>query len=137
MSTPNQNEYLLLFRGNEWPKGLSPEEIENVLNRFRAWFDGLMAEGKCKGGQPLEPAGGKIVSGKKGRVVADGPFAEAKEEIGGYFLLTVATMDEAVAIARQCPSLDYGAVVEVRQVAENCAQRAQLQASRELANAGA
>ena len=66
---------------------------------------------------------GKIVSGKKGRMVADGPFAESKEAIGGYFYLQVADMNEAVEIARQCPGLDYGAIVEVRPVAEMCTAR--------------
>ena len=115
--TPNQ--YLLLFRGIDWHKGLSPEQIQNVMNQWRNWFERLSQEGKVKGGHPLE-ADGKVVSGKKGRVVADGPFAEAKEAIGGYFMLQVETMDEALAIARECPGLDYGAIVEVRQIAEVC-----------------
>ena len=115
--TPNQ--YLLLFRGIDWHKGLSPEQIQNVMNQWRNWFERLSQEGKVKGGHPLE-ADGKVVSGKKGRVVADGPFAEAKEAIGGYFMLQVETMDEALAIARECPGLDYGAMVEVRQIAEVC-----------------
>ena len=128
MSTPNQNEYLLLFRGNDRHKGLSPEEMEKVMNQWMAWFNRLTAEGKCKGGQPLEREGGKIVSGKKGKVVADGPFAEAKEEIGGYFLLHVDSIDEAVAIAKQCPGLDYGLIVEVRQVADMCPMKAEVEA---------
>ena len=56
---------------------------------------------------------GKVVSGKQ-RTVADGPFAESKEAIGGYFYLTVADENEAIEIAKQCPGLEYGAVVEVR-----------------------
>jgi hypothetical protein len=79
----------------------------------------LTEQGKVKAGQPLEREG-KIVSGKKGRVVADGPFAESKEAIGGYFLLQVDTLAEAVAIAKECPGLDYGTTVEVRPVAEVC-----------------
>jgi hypothetical protein len=134
MSTQNQNEYILLFRGTDWHKGLSPEEMEKVMNQWMTWFNKLTAEGKCKAGQPLEREGGKIVSGKKGKVVADGPFAETKEEIGGYFLLTVPTVDEAVAIAKQCPGLDYGCVVEVRQVAETCPMKDEIQ-SRKLETA--
>jgi hypothetical protein len=128
MSTQNQNEYLLLFRGNDWHKGLSPEEMEKVMNQWMTWFNQLTTEGKCKAGQPLEREGGKIVSGKKGKVVADGPFAEAKEEIGGYFLLQVADVDEAVAIAKQCPGLDYGCIVEVRPVADMCPMKDEIQA---------
>jgi len=73
MSAPNKNEYILLFRGTDWHKGLSPEEMEKVMNQWMAWFNRLTEEGKAKAGQPLE-RGGKIISGKKGRVVADGPY---------------------------------------------------------------
>jgi hypothetical protein len=120
MSTEKSNEYMLLFRGSQWDKGLSPEELQKVLGQFMGWFEKLNQEGKLKAGQPLEREG-KIVSGKNGRVVADGPFAESKETIGGYFLLQVADMDEAVAIAKACPTLAYGTIVEVRPVAEECA----------------
>ena len=112
-------EYLLLFRGGQWDKGLSPEQLQQSMDQFMGWFERLKAEGKCKGGQPLEREG-KIVSGKNGRTVADGPFAESKEAIGGYFLLTVESLEEAVAIAKQCPILEYGSTVEVRPVAEEC-----------------
>jgi hypothetical protein len=52
--------------------------------------------------------------------VVDGPFAEAKEAIGGYFLLSVANLDEATEIAQRCPSLRHGMSVEVRPIAEAC-----------------
>jgi hypothetical protein len=95
----------------------------------------LASQGKVKAGHPLEP-GGKIVSGKNGRVVADGPFAESKEAVGGYFLLEVGSMDEAVMIAKNCPGLPYGCVVEVRQVAAICPCSSQIKES-ELAAAAA
>jgi|ERR1041385_5470802 hypothetical protein len=119
MNTETQNGYMLLFRGTDWHKGLSPEQIQIVMSQWMSWFDRLTREGKVKSGHPLEREG-KVVSGKKGRVVADGPFAEAKEAVGGYFLLQVNTLDEALAIAKECPGLDYGAIVEVRPVAEAC-----------------
>ena len=119
MNNETSNEYILFFRGNDWTKGLSPEQIQEIVGKWKAWFDRLTEQGKAKAGQPLEPSG-KVVSGKGGRVVADGPFAESKEAVGGYFLLTVNSIDEAVAIAKGCPGLDYGAVVEVRPVADMC-----------------
>ena len=112
-------QYMLLFKGNEWYRKLSPEQAQQVTEQWMAWFNGLLSEGRAKAGSPLEPEG-KIVSGKKGRIVADGPFAESKEAIGGYFLLQVNSIEEAVAIAQACPGLDYGAVVEVRPVAAAC-----------------
>lgn len=113
------NEYMLLFRGTVLEQELSPQAIQDMMTRWVAWYDGLVAEGKALAGQPLTTEG-KVVSGK-GRNVADGPFAESKEAIGGYFLLKVAGFDEALAIAKLCPGLDYGISVEVRQVAERCA----------------
>jgi hypothetical protein len=84
MSTQSNNGYLLIFRGTDWYQGLSPEQMQQVADNWMAWFNRLKAEGKCAGGNPLEREG-KIVSGKS-RVVSDGPFAESKETIGGYFL---------------------------------------------------
>jgi hypothetical protein len=119
MSAKNDNGYMLLFRGNAWQKGLSPEQMQKVANDWMAWFKSLIEKGTAVAGSPLEPEG-KIISGKNGRVVSDGPFAESKEAIGGYFLLKVKTMDEALTIARLCPGLPHGAVVEVRPVADAC-----------------
>ena len=136
MSTQSNNGYMLVFRGTDWCKGLSPQEMQQVGTEWMAWYKRLSDEGKVIGGNPLEPAG-KIVSGKGGRVVADGPFAESKEAIGGYFLLQVASEDEAVAIAQQCPGLPYGVRVEVRPVAAICPAAAQAQAHLEPELAGA
>ena len=119
MSTKSQNGYMLIFRGTDWYKGLSPEQIQQVADNWMAWFNRLKEEGTAIAGNPLEREG-KIVSGKNGRVVSDGPFAESKETIGGYFLLKVSALDDAVAIAQQCPGLPYGIRVEVRPVAAEC-----------------
>ena len=120
MSTENnKSEYLLIFRGTDWDKGLSPEEIQKVTGEFMAWFQGLLREGTAKAGQPLEHQG-KIVSGKKGRTVADGPFAESKEAIGGYLLLRTVDFAEAVTIAKTCPTLHHGVSIEVRPVLDEC-----------------
>ena len=130
-----KSEYMLIFRGNDWHKGLSPEEMQKVVDQWKGWFDRLTEQGKAIAGNPLEREG-KIVSGKNGRVVADGPFAESKEAIGGYFLLQVNSLEEAVAIAKECPGLPYGVKVEVRPVAEECPLVAEL-AGAQLANANA
>lgn len=119
MSNQSENGYLLIFRGTDWHKGLSPEQMQQVVGDWMAWFERLGREGKVAGGNPLENEG-KVVTGKGGKFVADGPFAEAKEAIGGYFLLTVKSEAEAVAIAQQCPGLPHGAIVEVRPIAGIC-----------------
>jgi len=119
-NTQGNSEFILLFRGTDWHKGLSPEEIQEVVKQMYAWFDRLTAQGKAKIGKPLFPEG-KVVSQKRGRTVADGPFAESKEAIGGFFLLEVGSLDEAAEIAKEFPGLNYGATVEVRPVAPECA----------------
>jgi len=133
-----KSDYLLLFRGNVWDRGLSPAQLQKVVSDWYAWFERLKKEGKCIGGNPLEMEG-KVVSGKQGRTIADGPFAESKEAIGGYFYLQVADENEAIEIAKQCPWLEYGSVVEVRPVAEECSirQRAEEYSLGQLAGARA
>jgi hypothetical protein len=132
----SKNGYMLIFRGNDWHKGMSPEQMQQVSDQWMAWFKRLTDGGKCIAGNPLEPKG-KIVSGKNGRVVSDGPFAESKEAIGGYFLLKVDTMEEAVSIAQQCPGLPHGAKVEVRPVMADCPMSAEGQAALQMAEAHA
>ena len=103
MSRQDENGHMLLFSSNEWYKELSHDEIQKVINQTKAWFDRLNAQGKVKAGQALARKGA-IVSGKNGRLVSDGPFAESKEAIGGYLLLDVETLEEAIAIARTNPA---------------------------------
>ena len=123
MSTAtSKSDYMLLFRGTDWEKRLSPEQHQRVVSDWVTWFERLKQEGRCTGGHPLH-AEGKLVSGKNGHIVTDGPFAESKEAIGGYFYLQVANIEEALAIAKKCPGLEYGCMVEVRPVAVRCADR--------------
>ena len=120
MSTSNNKTDCILFlRGTGWDKGLSPEEAQKTMAKLVSWMDGLSQKGIFKGGQPLENLG-KTISGKSGKNVADGPFVESKEVVGGYMLIQVDDFDEAVEIARGCPLLDHDAVIEVRPVAEVC-----------------
>ena len=117
MNEQKQNEYMLLFRGPHWDEGVSPEELQQRMNKVMAWFDGLKQRGIVKAGQPLGPEG-KTVS--RGRAVSDGPFTESKEAIGGYLLLQLDSFDEALAIAKSNPTLEYGNTIEVRPVLEEC-----------------
>jgi len=119
-----------LFVGRDWHRVLSPERMQKVSEAWRAWFKRLTDEGKAAAGHPLGFAG-QGVSGKH-RVVTDGPFAEAKEAISGYFMLDVATMDKALASA-QCPSLPFGAKVEVRPVLAECPFNREYEIEEELA----
>lgn len=112
-------EYMLLFRGPHWDRGLSPQELQTAMDQVMAWFEGLNQRGKVKASQPLG-AQGRIISGANGGLVVDGPFAESKEAVGGYLLLQAVGLNEAVEIARSMPTLKYGITVEVRPILGEC-----------------
>ena len=120
-------EHLLLIRGTHWNHGMSPDELQRVMTDFYAWVDTLTQKGIHRGAQPLMEEG-KLVAGASGNSVTDGVFAESKEAIAGYFLLAVASTDEAVRIAQQCPILQHGAQIEVRPVADMCRPMAEVKA---------
>lgn len=120
-SESHPTPYLLLFRnsGPETHAHLSADERVVLIDRWNAWYDGLAAQGKAVDGRPLELET-RVVSGAGGNRVIDGPYAEAKEAIGGYVVLMVNSRDEATEIARQHPGLAYGLEIEVRQMAQHC-----------------
>ena len=119
MNTQKQNGYMLLYRSGEWYNKLSHAELQKLINQNKAWFEKLTAQGKAKPGRALERKGA-IVSGVNGHIVTDGPFAESKEAIGGYLVLDVQTIEEAIVIAQSSPGLAYGGSIEVRRLAEEC-----------------
>ena len=112
-------DYMLLFRGPHWDKGLSTNELEEAMNGVMACFAGLNERGRIKGAQPLGGQG-RIISGTDRQFVVDGPFAESKEAIGGYLILQADSLGEAVEIARAMPTLRYGISVEVRPILAEC-----------------
>lgn len=120
MATPNSSSrvpFMLLFRnaGPDAHAVLTEAEREAMTQRWNDWYEKLEKEGKAAGGAPLALSG-RVVTGKTGQVVTDGPYAEAKEIVGGYVILTVANLDEATAIARQVPGLAIDLTVEVREI---------------------
>lgn len=113
------SSFLLLFRnaGPDTHAHLSAQQREQLTQQWNDWYEGLAARGKVEHGRPLALEG-RVVSGAKGEQITDGPFAETKEVVGGYFFLSVADLDEATEIAKQCPGLPLGLTVEVRPVAD-------------------
>ena len=129
--TPNTQaptgEHLLLIRGTHWNGGLAPAELQRIMTAFYSWVEGLQSKGILRGAQPLMEEG-KLVTGAE-TPVTDGVFAESKEAIAGYFLLAVASTDEAVKLAQACPILAHGARIEVRPIAELCRPMAEVKAA--------
>jgi hypothetical protein len=115
----SQNEYMLLFRGAGWDKKMSRDELQTLVTRFTDWFDWLDQLGVVKAGQALMEQG-RTISGAKGQTVLDGPFAESKESIAGFFIIRADNFDAAMGMAKKYPGLEYGMTVEVRQMAQAC-----------------
>jgi hypothetical protein len=108
---------MLFIRGGdaEWAQ-LTPEQMQHEIQKYSAWARSLAASGKLHAANKLTDGDGHIVRMRDGQIVVDGPYTEAKEAIGGYFHISAENYDEAVALARECPGLTRGVVVEVRQL---------------------
>jgi len=107
------SEFLFLYRGGEG--GRSPEVAQQTMQKWMTWMKELGAQGHIKDqGHPLERAG-KLVKGQK-RVVTDGPFAEAKDIVGGYTLIQAKDLSQATELSLGCPIFEFGGSVEVRPI---------------------
>jgi hypothetical protein len=85
------------------------------MEKWVAWFKDLGAKGHLKDyGHPLE-AVGRVVKGKQ-KIVNDGPYAEAKDVVGGYSVIEAKDLEHAVEISKGCPILEIGGSVEVRPI---------------------
>jgi hypothetical protein len=111
-------KYLLLIYADEsgWAK-LSDAEQGQVFGEHMALVESLRSAGKMLGGEPLEPSATastlRLRAGKA--VVTDGPFAEAREQLGGFYLIEAGSLDDALAVAARIPEARSGAI-EVRPV---------------------
>ena len=105
------SEYLVISRG-QWDKDVSQVEIQKAIDEFYVWHGQLVDEGKMKPGQRLARER-KIVS-RYG--VTDGPFAETKEVIGGYWFILAGSLEEAAEVAAGNPCLACGLVFEIRPI---------------------
>lgn len=112
------NQFMLIFR-RDWEtkeKQPSPEQMQASIKPWQDWLGSLAAQNKLVSGPNRLHKEGKVV--KANQVVTDGPYAEIKESIGGFIIVTAADFEEAVALAQDCPILKnpWDGNVEVRQV---------------------
>lgn len=113
----SRKNYLCIQRSQQRPPGQalkgaapSPAQMEKMYTQFNAWKE------KFQGN--IVDIGGKLGSGKivTSDGVTDGPFVEAKEVVGGYMIVSAASMEEAVEVARQSPGTMPGSSVEIREI---------------------
>jgi hypothetical protein len=107
--------YLFWNKPSNW-NAQSPAEMERRMKKWMGWMDSLKDAGHFKGaGERLEDTG-SLVRGKA-KTVTDGPYAEAKDTIGGYIVVEAKDLKEAVELSKGCPVLEGEGLVEVRPIA--------------------
>jgi hypothetical protein len=115
-----QMKYMLLIYDEEKVWGaMSEAERGQMFGEYMQFSKDVTASGHYKAGAPLQPVSKatsvKVRNGK--RLVTDGPFAETREQLGGYYLIEAKDLDEAIGIAAKIPSARIG-TIEVRPVME-------------------
>jgi len=106
--------FLMLIRENMDFAAMTPEQMQAEIAIHMKWVEQLIEKGHFKGGDPLEQTGATLRG--KDRVQTDGPYIELKECVSGYYFLLAESLEQAIDIAKGCPSLEYGGMVEVREI---------------------
>jgi hypothetical protein len=114
-------QYMLMccFDESAWNK-LPDTQKDKIMQDYLNWVENLVNTGRFCGGARLQPASSATtVRMKNGKtVLTDGPFAETKEQVGGYHLVDCQDLNEAISIAARIPTLAAGGAIEVRCIAE-------------------
>jgi hypothetical protein len=110
--------YLLMIYASEAEEErIPPKELEGIHAKFREFTQSIVQSGQFKAGDRLRPvATATTVRVRDGKVLTtDGPFAETREQLGGYYLIEARNLDEALGIAARIPSAVHGSI-EVRPI---------------------
>ena len=114
-------KYLLLIAGDENRLNHLPEpEASQRHQNWGTYTSELLAANKMRGGERLRPAATATTLrlNGSGRLLSDGPFAETKEQLGGFYVVEAKDLDEAVELASKMPHLADGGAVEIRPIWE-------------------
>jgi hypothetical protein len=106
------SDYLVISRG-QWDRDLPPERIQRAIDDFYVWIEDKVGAGKMRRGQRLSHEGKTVAR----TMVTDGPFGEAKELVGGFWIIVADSLDEAAALVAENPCLQCGLFFEIRPVA--------------------
>lgn len=110
MNTGTKSDFLLLSRG-KWDANSSKADIEAAIEKFHAWYEANLANGSFKPGSRLTTDAALVT---RDGIRTDGPFAEGKEIIGGYWFIVAENLESAAAIAAENPVLQHGLEFEIR-----------------------
>jgi hypothetical protein len=108
-------KFLFVYRGgSDAASKMTPEEMQQHMKKWEKWIGEAMQKGwMIDAGDALTPEG-RVVNAK---VITDGPFVEAKEIVGGFSIVQADTIDAAAQLAKGCPGVQAGGMVEVRRLA--------------------
>ena len=123
---------LMLHHAPNYNADLPREKLLEMTKRYMAWADGLRQKGRLTGGEKLAAGGVRHIKTQNGTpVVSDGPYAEAKDVVGGYFVIEASDQAEAEAIAKDCPHVALAATnwIEIRPIEDMAQARSQAAAS--------
>ena len=108
------SKFLMVFRGSlAQEMEYSPEKMQGYMQEWMTWIEAMKGKDIYFGGEPLQPSGCTISADK---VVTDGPYAEAKDLVGGYVLIKADNLDDARVEALNCPIYQANGSVEVREI---------------------
>ncbi len=109
-------QFLMLARGTSMQQSMSPEEMQAVIQRYRAWTEGLSRSGRLVSANKLRTDHSRVMRRNAGKLaVTDGPFTESKEIVGGYWLVQAKDYEEMVELAKDHPHLQFGEL-EIREL---------------------
>lgn len=111
------NYLLLIYTSEQQESALSGTAMSAILQEYKEFTQSIVQSGKFKAADRLRPtSSASTVRVREGKVtITDGPFAETREQLGGYYLIDAKDLDEAIAIAARIPSARVGSV-EVRPI---------------------
>ena len=110
-------KFVLLLRDDgRFDPSMSAAEMQAIVLRYIAWRAKIQQNGRSITGHKLHDQQGRVLRGNgSGMKITDGPFAEAREVMGGLFVIDAASYDEVVELSKDCPHLDFGSI-EIREV---------------------
>jgi hypothetical protein len=113
-----RRKFMLVFRGGAVSRhDMSPSELQAHVAKWYAWSDELVRAGRHNVGTPLGNLGATVRGGD--RVVTDGPYAESKDLVTGSMVIEAASLEDAIEVARTCPTFECDGSVEVRPVLDH------------------
>ena len=110
-------QFVLFLRDDgRFDPGMSADEMQAIVQRYIAWRAKVQRDGRTVTGHKLHDGHGRVLtSNGSGLKITDGPFAEAREVMGGLFVIDASSYDEVVELTKDCPHLEFGSI-EIREV---------------------